>query len=400
MLLLPATGYCEIDEITRDDAWKSEENIRRFRRRYRDRSSQQIECQGINSIARRRQPGSQRAVRYRVGPADTRITIRGLSNTRGRSNVAFLVDGIDVTTENLNAAGSGLLANRRLLSDVERIEVIKGPQSALYGRAAFSGAISYITKNPGDEFEGKVNMELGDYGEQQFGVALGGPVIDGVLGMRFTSIWYANDGYYTNSLSGEPLSDVDGEGYALTTVYTPTDELRFKLRGEYSKEDTGPLPNIRVGGGRAGYNLELFEYPEEALAAGLGQNAQYIPAVYNNGTPGWDVTNTSTSTALINFGQFCPPRTPGSVEGPRALPAHELRQPVAARSSPRTPTRSPARTSRAPPWRPSAWPWRPASTSAWARSRPTRASPTSRAPTPTTRTGSPCSSAPSCPTRW
>ena len=78
-----------------------------------------------------------------------RVTIRGLSNTRGRSNVAFLVDGIDVSSETTGTnAGSPMLINQRLLTDVERIEVVRGPQSALYGRAAFAGAIKYVSKKP------------------------------------------------------------------------------------------------------------------------------------------------------------------------------------------------------------------------------------------------------------
>lgn len=304
LLMHPTAGHAQIEEVTVTTR-KREESLQVVPLAVTAISADQIERQGISSLSdvSELDPSVQFDTAY--GPADTRITIRGLSNTRGRSNVAFLIDGIDVTTENLNAAGSGLLANRRLLSDVERIEVVKGPQSALYGRAAFSGAISYITKNPADVFEGKASMELGDYGRQEFGLALSGPVIDGVLGMRFSSVWYADDGFYTNSLSGEPLGDVDGEGYALTTVYTPTDDLRFKLRGEYSKEKTGPLPNVRISGGRQGYNLRLFEYPAEALAAGLGQNTQFF-----------DPGSTSTSTALINFGQYCPPELQDPGRGP------------------------------------------------------------------------------------
>ena len=109
-------------------------------------------------------------------PTDTRVNIRGLSATRGRSNVAFLIDGIDVTTENVIAAGSGVLASRRLLNDVERIEVVKGTQSALYGRAAFSGAISYITKEPGDKLEGDLRLDARENGYLEMGGALGGPV--------------------------------------------------------------------------------------------------------------------------------------------------------------------------------------------------------------------------------
>ena len=314
-LVCSTPGYAQIEEVTVTTR-KREENLQEVPLAVTAITADQIERQGISDLddIASKDPSVQFDTAF--GPADTRITIRGISNTRGRSNVAFLIDGIDVTTENLNAAGSGLLANRRLLSDVERIEVIKGPQSALYGRAAFSGAISYITKNPGDEFEGKMNVELGDFGEQQFGMNLSGPLIDGVLGMRFSSIWYANDGFYTNSVSGEPVNDTEGEGYALTTVYTPTDELRFKLRGEYSQEDVGPLANVRLGGGRQGFGLSLSEYPAEGLAAGLGQNGQYIPAALNGGVPGWDATSASNTTALINFGQYCPPELLDPNKGP------------------------------------------------------------------------------------
>ena len=124
-------------------------------------------------------------------PTDTRVNIRGLSATRGRSNVAFLVDGIDVTTENVIAAGSGLLANQRLLNDIERIEVVKGPQSALFGRAAFAGAISYVTKEPGDEFESDSTAWIWlKTVTWRAAIALGGPVIGDLLGLRANGVYW------------------------------------------------------------------------------------------------------------------------------------------------------------------------------------------------------------------
>jgi iron complex outermembrane receptor protein len=64
---------------------------------------------------------------------DNRISIRGLSPTRGRVNVAILVDGIDTSSESISFGGGSLLATNRLL-DLQAVEIVKGPQSALYGR--------------------------------------------------------------------------------------------------------------------------------------------------------------------------------------------------------------------------------------------------------------------------
>ena len=83
-----------------------------------------------------------------VLPNDTRPVIRGVNITRGRPNVGILVDGIDVSSETLTVAGGGAFTNLGLL-DLERIEVIKGPQSVTYGRSAFAGAVNYVTKRPG-----------------------------------------------------------------------------------------------------------------------------------------------------------------------------------------------------------------------------------------------------------
>ena len=97
-----------------------------------------------------------------IAAYDTRIVIRGLSPTRGRPNVATLIDGIDVSSEAVGTAGGSLLINPRLI-DITRVEVVKGPQSALYGRSAFAGAISYITADPDDEVSGNVGGEFAQY---------------------------------------------------------------------------------------------------------------------------------------------------------------------------------------------------------------------------------------------
>ncbi len=279
-------------------------------------TAEQIERQGVadlNDIVQNT-PSVQFDRSY--GPSDTRITIRGLSNTRGRSNVAFLVDSIDVTTENLIVAGSGLLANRRLLTDVQRIEIVKGPQSSLYGRAAFAGAINYVTKEPGDVFEGTAKVDFAEDGFQQVDGAFGGPLSD-TLGLRVTGFWYQQDGHYVNTLSGDDVGGSGGSGAAMTAVWRPSDVAKIKVRGEYSKEDYDPLANIRVGGGwEYAPGVRLQEYPTEMLQH--AKNMLLGVAVADDRVNGLGFNKgTQPSTGILDFNQYCPPelRTPDAGPG-------------------------------------------------------------------------------------
>ena len=307
IFLAPVAAMAQIEDIV-VTARKRTENLQDVPLAIDAITTEQIERQGITDLydITKLTPSVQFDQSY--SPEDTRITIRGLSNTRGRSNVAFLVDGIDVTTENLIVAGSGLLANQRLLNDVERVEIVKGPQSALYGRAAFSGAISYVTKEPGDELEGQVRVEGAEDGYLQLDGSYGGPVpgFEDILGLRATGVYWTDDGHYVNSVSGENVGGGEGYGGALTGVFTPSDTIKFKARVEYSDNEADPLPIIRVGGGTQGRNLRLLEYPEELLTTPDPETGE--PPVLGGGS--------ATTTGALNFGQYCPDELKDPSRGP------------------------------------------------------------------------------------
>jgi iron complex outermembrane recepter protein len=166
-------------------------------------------------------------------PSDTRISIRGLQATRGRPNVAILIDGIDSSSENFGVAGGGILANLRLV-DVERIEVVKGPQTVLYGRSAFAGAINYISKRPGDELEGALSGMGGSFGTYEIKGAVGGPIGEG-LGARINFGYFNNDGDYRNPVTGGKLNAGEVYGGALGLQYKG-DSFKAYARVQYSKE--------------------------------------------------------------------------------------------------------------------------------------------------------------------
>lgn len=286
LLSVPLTGWAQIEEIVVSTRRK-EESVQDVPIAVDAISAEQIARQGIGNLADVTKLSTSVQFDQSFGPSDVRIAIRGLSNTRGRSNVAFLVDNVDTTTENFVSAGSGLLANQRLLVDVERIEIVKGPQSALFGRAAFAGAISYTTKDPGDEFDGEVRLTAGDAGLFEVGGALGGPVagLENVLGIRVSGAYWTEDGFYTNTVSGNNVGGEEGWGTALTALFTPADNVELKWRTEYSDSKYDQRANIRVGGGTDGTGLVFYPYPID-------------PALIQ--------AESDTQTKLADFGQYCP----------------------------------------------------------------------------------------------
>lgn len=170
------------------------------------------------------------------GDAATPV-IRGLSTTIGEPNVGFFIDGV--------YTGSRLTMNRLLGNFVERIEVAKGPQSALYGRNAFGGAINYVTRRAGEEFEGEVEATFGSDGKQEFRATIGGPIGDSGLGYRIGLLSDEFDGYYKNELTGGDLDNRDTKG-ALGTLSWSGGSLNIDFNLMYSEEDHGDLANRQV----------------------------------------------------------------------------------------------------------------------------------------------------------
>ena len=137
------------------------------------------------------------------------------------NNAAIFVDGVYLSgREGLNFSQL----------DLERIEVVKGPQAAMYGRNSFSGAINFVTARPTDEFQGKAELTLGDNGRVLASGAISGPLVEGQLRGRVAIVKNEWDGSYENQApNGPDVGGFDYETFQGNLYWTPTDESEVGL---------------------------------------------------------------------------------------------------------------------------------------------------------------------------
>ncbi len=167
--------------------------------------------------------------------------IRGVvpTNIFDRNSAAIFVDGVYISgREGLNFSQL----------DVERIEVVKGPQSALYGRDAFSGAINYVTKKPSDTPEAKVGVELGNRDKYKASGSMSGPLVeDGSLRGRIAALYDDWDGSYDNSLA--PQNDLGGyefKSFQGSLLWLPMDTMDITLSYYKSDDKIDESPTVSL----------------------------------------------------------------------------------------------------------------------------------------------------------
>lgn len=220
-----------------------------------------LERRNISSLADVAKLSSSLIVDNGTTPSGSRIVFRGLSPQRGRPNAAILVDGIDTTSEALTFVGSGMLAMERLL-DLERIEIVKGPQSALYGRSAFNGAIQYVTKDPSDLLEGRVSFNTDNHELYDISAGISGPLSD-TVGFRLNGNYWSERGYYREEATHSYVGGGQGKGAALTLKVTPTDSFSARARVSHVDNDYDEPAMAFVP-----HNL-ILEPPIEGTEAGV-----------------------------------------------------------------------------------------------------------------------------------
>ena len=162
-----------------------------------------------------------------VEVGDSSLSIRGINGARdAETNFAFIVDGVLYTNPS---------AFNREYPDLAQIEVLKGPQGALYGRSAAAGAVIMSTKRPTQEFEGSVKVGAAEYGTYYGTATVAGSLGSDTAG-RLTVTHRSTDGFLENVyLNDDVVNDYEETAISARIAMDPTDTLSIDAKLRYSE---------------------------------------------------------------------------------------------------------------------------------------------------------------------
>jgi iron complex outermembrane receptor protein len=294
-----SAGSADLQEIV-VTARKREESLQKVPIAIQAFTAQQIEERGARSLEdiAKFTPG----LTYNQGNSrvSSDFSIRGMNQV-----IAGFDNRKDIVTtfiDNIPYIGSPSQVGAE---DLARVEVIKGPQSALFGKATFGGAISLITTTPGNEFKSRVSATAATYGDYRLQGSIEGPIVEDKLAARLIVDGSTFNGFYKNALGGR-LGESDGRYVAGTLNFTPVESLSIRLRysnrhdvdgpaastliARWPEHNCGPFPGYTsrpLGGLPAGFTLAMARMPYcgelRAPTGPIGLNTNTPAAVIADG---------------------------------------------------------------------------------------------------------------------
>jgi iron complex outermembrane receptor protein len=225
------------------------------------------------------------------GEANYAIAMRGVAasdfTTNIESPIAVYVDEVYIS----QMSGTGFM-----LFDMDRVELLRGPQGTLFGRNATGGLAHFITVRPSQETNGYAKLTVGDYSQIRFEGAAGFGITENSA-VRLSASYHKNDGYITNRIGGK-LNNADDIAARLQWLWEPTDDFSILLNARMSEQD------IDTG---------FFKYVSSLLPGELTPNVPNpVLGGYTDNTgdpysgeyddPGYNDLTTNGFTATINWG--------------------------------------------------------------------------------------------------
>ena len=225
----PPAGGIKLEEIV-VTAQRAETNLQETPISVAAVSGEQLAQQGASTLLDLASfiPNLQVGSTTLQGAGNGRFAIRGIGQEAGtQASVGLYIDEVYYPT------GAGNLMG---LFDVDRVEVLRGPQGTLFGRNTIGGAIQYVTVQPGREFGGYGEATLGNFGRTDFNGALNIPLGE-TLAARVAVGYNSRDGYVHDDLRNVDRGDDTRKAGRVQVRWTPTSNLTLDLKGEWLSTD-------------------------------------------------------------------------------------------------------------------------------------------------------------------
>ena len=242
-----------------------------------------------------------------VGDANNAVVyIRGVGQV---DSIAFFEPGVGIYLDDvyLGRAQGGFLD----VIDVERIEVLRGPQGSLYGRNTVGGAIKYVSARPTDEFSAKVSATVGNYARKDVKLSLSGPIAGDRLSGRLTAAKLSRDGYSENAFDGSDDGDQDttfvrgvlelqaAENFSiqLSTDFTDSDPDRSRTPAK-----TTPISVLTVD--PFTFGISTIVYPADTDPFAVNADFNRIERTETKGfslNATWDINDELTAKSISSY---------------------------------------------------------------------------------------------------
>jgi iron complex outermembrane receptor protein len=222
--------------------------------------------------------------------ANTNFRIRGFGNGANNAgiepSVGVFIDGV------YRSRSASALAD---LPNLERVEVLRGPQSTLFGKNASAGVINVVTAKPNlDAYEGSVSATFGDYSHVLVKGDINGPFSD-TAGFSLSGSYNQRDGYYTNLATGEEISELNRYGVRGQLYFQPSDRFEARIIADFEKMDELCCGVSNLFTGPAGTAISLSPVLSGGAPGQVTENQPFAYANYYNFEPTNEVENSGVS---------------------------------------------------------------------------------------------------------
>ncbi len=235
--------------------------------------------------------------------ANTNFIIRGFGNGANNAgiepSVGVFIDGV---YRSRSAAQIGDLAN------IQRVEVLRGPQSTLFGKNASAGIISIVTKAPQFEFGGGLEVSYGNYDAMVVRGNVTGPIAE-TLAVSIEGNYNKRDGYINVVNRGVDSNDRNRYGVRGQILWEPSDTVKIRLIGDYDKIDEICCGVANVVNGPTGGAVNFLAggvglVPNQPFSYNVYQNFDSVNKIKNYGFSGqidWDLTDQLALTSISAY---------------------------------------------------------------------------------------------------